>query len=236
MRDTRLHLDEPLTEGVALTLDAAPSHYLKAVLRARAGQSLRVFNAASGEWRARLERLERHSTTLSIEVLLRPPTPEPGPTLLFAPIKKPRLDYLLEKAVELGVARLQPVRCRHGVVDGNKPERLRQRLVEAVEQCERLSVPELLPARDLLETVAAASQVLVADERGGRPLLGALDGRLDAALLVGPEGGFSPEEQAALRRLAHVEAVSLGPTILRAETAGLMMLACHRARAMEIAG
>ena len=94
------------------------------MLRARVGDGLRVFNAASGEWRARLERLERHEATLRIEEQLRPPAPEPGPTLLFAPLKKPRLDYLLEKAVELGVARLQPVRCRHGVVGGSKPERL----------------------------------------------------------------------------------------------------------------
>ena len=234
MRDTRLHLDEPLAEEGMLTLDAAPTHYLRSVLRARAGQRLRVFNAISGEWRARLERLERHRAELRVETLLRAPTPEPGPTLLFAPIKKPRLEYLLEKAVELGVARLQPVRCRHGVVDGIKPERLRQRLVEAVEQCERLSVPELLAERDLHEAVAATPQVLFADERGGRPLLGALDGRLDAALLVGPEGGFSPAEQAALLQHAHVVPVCLGPTILRAETAALMLLACHRARALEI--
>ena len=233
MRDTRLHLDEPLAEGGGLTLGAAPTHYLKSVLRARAGDGLRVFNAASGEWRARLERLERHGAELLVESRLRPPAVEPGPTLLFAPLKKPRLDYLLEKAVELGVARLQPVRCRHGVVEGSKPERLRQRIVEAVEQCERLSVPELLPACDLLEAVTAAPSVIFADERGGRPLLAALDGRVDAALLVGPEGGFSPEERAALRQAGHLVAVSLGPTILRAETAALMMLACHRARAME---
>lgn len=233
MRDTRLHLDQPIDDGAVLTLDAGPTHYLKSVLRARAGHQLRVFNAGSGEWRARLEQLERHGATLRVEARLRAPAPEPGPTLLFAPIKRPRLEFLLEKAVELGVARLQPVRCRHGVVEGIKPERLRQRLVEAVEQCERLSVPELLPECNLLDAVSAAPAVVFADERGGRPLLPALDGRPDTALLVGPEGGFSPEEQAALLQQGHVTAVSLGPTILRAETAAIMMLACHRARAME---
>ena len=130
---------------------------------------MRVFNAASGEWRARLERLERHGAELLVESRLRPPAVEPGPTLLFAPLKKPRLDYLLEKAVELGVARLQPVRCRHGVVEGSKPERLGQRIVEAVEQCERLSVPELLPACDLLEAVGDGGAERDLRRRARRP-------------------------------------------------------------------
>jgi 16S rRNA (uracil1498-N3)-methyltransferase len=233
MRDTRLHLDQPLAEGGVVTLDAAQTHYLRSVLRARPGQVLRVFNAACGEWRGRLEALARHAATLRVETRLRPPLPEPGPTLLFAPIKRPRLEWLLEKAVELGVAALQPVRCRHGVVDGVNPARLRQRLVEAVEQSERLSLPALLPEADLLEAAAGARLLVFADERGGRPLLEALDGSPETALLVGPEGGFDPAEQAALRRLDQVVAVSLGPAILRAETAALMLLACHRARAME---
>src|SRR5690606_11524324 len=119
------------------------------------GQFLRVFNAASGEWRARVVALDRHAAMVEVAENLRRPMPEPGPTLLFAPLKKPRLDWLLEKAVELGAARLQPVRCRHAVVEGMRPKRLVQRIIEAVEQCERLSVPELLPETDLLAAVAA---------------------------------------------------------------------------------
>ena len=234
MRDTRLHLDQPLAAGAVLTLDAAATHYLKAVLRARPGHVLRVFNAISGEWRARIASLERHAGSLVLDDQLRPGTPEPGPTLLFAPLKKPRLDWLLEKATELGVARLQPVRCRHGVVEGVKPERLRQRIVEAVEQSERLSVPALLPEIALLAAVEAApAGVVFADETGGAALLPVLEAQPLAALLVGPEGGFAPEERSALRRMAGVFPVSLGPTILRAETAALMLLACHRARATE---
>ena len=234
MRDTRLHLDQPLAAGAVLTLDAAVTHYLRSVLRARPGHVLRVFNATSGEWRARLARLERHAASIELEDQLRPATPEPGPTLLFAPLKKPRLDWLLEKATELGVARLQPVRCRHGVVDGFKPERLGQRIIEAVEQAERLSVPELLPESELLAAVEATTDgVVMADEAGGAPLLPVLEAQPGAALLVGPEGGFSAEERCALRRMAGVFPVSLGPTILRAETAALVLLACHRARATE---
>ncbi len=233
MRDTRLHLEAPLDAGGSLDLEPEATHYLRAVLRARTGQSLRVFNAVSGEWRARLVRLDRHAATIALEEQLRPPIAEPGPTLIFALIKKPRLDWLLEKAVELGVARLQPVRCRHAVVEATKPERLRQRLVEAAEQCERLSVPELLPETDLLDAVhgVGATGVVFADEAGGNSLAATLDRSPAAALLVGPEGGFAAEERAALRALAFVHPVSLGATILRTETAALMLLACHRALA-----
>jgi len=234
MRDTRLHLDQPLGAGLELSLDAAATHYLKAVLRARAGHRLRVFNARYGEWQARLTRLDRHEAALEVEDRLREPLPEPGPTLLFAPLKKARLDWLLEKTTELGVARLQPVRCRYGVVEGTKPERLRQRIIEAVEQCERLSVPELLPETELSTAVEAEGRaVVMADEAGGAPLLPTLVAHPAAALLVGPEGGFSADERDALRRTSNVFPVSLGPTILRAETAALMLLACHRARATE---
>ena len=234
MRDTRLHLDQPLDAGLLLGLDAAATHYLKAVLRARAGHRLRVFNARDGEWRARLTRLDRHEAALEVEDRLRAPSPESGPTLLFGPLKKPRLDWLLEKATELGVARLQPVRCRNGVVEGGRPERLRQRIVEAVEQCERLSVPTLLPEAELAAAVAAMPDgVVMADETGGVALLPTLDAHPSAALLVGPEGGFSTDERATLHRMTNVFPVSLGPTILRAETAALMLLACHRARATE---
>jgi 16S rRNA (uracil1498-N3)-methyltransferase len=236
MRDTRLHIGQPLEAGTPLVLGADATHYLKAVLRARPGQTLRVFNARDGEWQARIDRLDRHDATLEVLVRLRPASPEPGATLLFAPIRKNRLEWLLEKATELGVARLQPVRCRHGVVEGTRPERLRQRIVEAAEQAERLSVPELLPETDLLEAAAAIpAGVIMADEAGGAPLLATLREQPEAALLTGPEGGFSPAERAALRRMTKVFPVSLGPSILRAETAALMLLACHRARATETA-
>jgi 16S rRNA (uracil1498-N3)-methyltransferase len=232
MRDTRLHLDQPLDAGRSVGLDAAATHYLKAVLRARQGHRLRVFNAEDGEWRARLTLLDRHAATLEVEARLRAAVPEPGPALLFAPLKKARLDWLLEKATELGVARLQPVSCRHAVVEGTKPERLRQRIVEAVEQSERLSVPVLLPEVALEAAVEAASDgVVMADEAGGAPLLPTLAAHPAAALLVGPEGGFAEAERSTLRRLTNVFPVGLGPFILRAETAALVLLACHRARA-----
>ncbi len=234
MRDTRLHLDQPLSVGTPLVLGADATYYLKAVLRARPGQTLRVFNARDGEWQARIDRLDRHDARLEVLARLRLATPEPGATLLFAPIKRNRLEWLLEKATELGAERLQPVRCQYGVVEGTRPERLRQRLVEAAEQAERLSVPEFLPESDLIAAVAAApAGVIMADEAGGAPLLATLLDQPEAALLTGPEGGFSAAERAALRRMPKVFPVSLGPSILRAETAALMLLACHRARATE---
>ncbi len=236
MRDTRLHVEDRLEAGCSLELGAGPTHRLRAVLRARPGQTLRIFNAASGEWRARLDRLDRHEASVRVEERLSPPAaePGPGPTLLFAPLKRPRLEWLLEKAVELGVARLQPVRCRHGVIEAVRPDRLRQRLIEAAEQCERLSLPTLLPEADLLDAVAGGSDILLADEKGGADLAAALERHPRAALLVGPEGGFAAEERAALRSLPHVHPVGLGATILRAETAALMMLACHRALAAGV--
>lgn len=234
MRDTRLHCDQALRAGATLHLEDAAAHYLKAVLRARPGHVLRVFNAADGEWRGRLARLERHRASIAIEQQLRPPAPEPGPLLLFAPIKRPRLEWLIEKAVELGVGALQPVAARHGVVEGVRPDRLRQRIVEAVEQSERLSVPALLPEAPLLEAAAAAGPVVMADEAGGAPLLPALEAHPQAALLVGPEGGFAAAERTALAALPAVIPVSLGPTILRAETAAIMLLACARAAKTEI--
>jgi len=230
MRDTRLHSDQALYRGATLVLEGGPAHYLKSVLRARVGHGLRVFNASDGEWAGRLARLDRHAAAIVLAEQLRPAAAEPGPALLFAPIKRPRLEWLLEKAVELGVARLQPVACRHGVVEGSKPERLLQRIVEAVEQSERLSLPELLPEAPLLDAVAAAGPVVMADEQGGGPLLPALEAHPEAALLVGPEGGFAAAERMALGALPELLPVSLGPTILRAETAAIMLLACVRAQ------
>ncbi len=229
----RLHVEAPsLRRGATVSLDAARTHYLVRVLRLAPGAEVRPFNAVEGEWRARLTEVGRRSAVLTVEERRRPPRPEPGPALWFAPPKRLRLEWLVEKAVELGVGRLLPVLTERTVAVPRRPERLLAIAVEAAEQCGRLSVPEIAPPRPLVAVLAeeAPPVLLFADETGGgRPLPEALREAPAAALLVGPEGGFAPAEKAALLARTEVRAVSLGSTILRSETAALYMLSCWRA-------
>ncbi len=227
----RLHLeDPPLRAAVTVSLDAARSHYLSRVLRLAAGDAVALFNAEDGEWRARVVALDRRGVRLAVEDRLRPPCAEPGPSLWFAPPRRTRLEWLVEKAVELGVGGFRPVITERTVARLQRPERLRAIAVEAAEQCGRLTVPEFAPTRPLARALVeeAPAALLFADEAGdGRPLLKALDGEgPEPAFLVGPEGGFTPAERAMLRARTTVRPVSLGPRILRSETAALYMLAC----------
>jgi 16S rRNA (uracil1498-N3)-methyltransferase len=225
----RLHLPARLEPGAALRLDAARAHYLTHVLRLRAGAPLRVFNAGDGEWRAVLAAVGKRDATVELGERLRAPSPEPGPVLHFAPIRRSRLDWLVEKAVELGVGGLVPLLTERTVVKLENPERLRAIVVEAAEQCERLSVPELAAPRPFGAWLAAREPgrvLLFADEAGGgRPLAEALAETGTPDLLVGPEGGFAPQERALLLAAPAIRPVTLGPRILRAETAVLATLA-----------
>jgi 16S rRNA (uracil1498-N3)-methyltransferase len=239
MSPPRLFVDQPLAAGVRLALGRPQAHYLRHVLRLRAGDMVLAFNGTEGEWAARLDGA-REPALLPVE-LLRPQRPEPGPTLLVAPIKRPRLEWLLEKAVELGVGRILPVLTGRGVVRTEASERLRARIVEAAEQCGRLTVPEVAEPMRLGAAVdaatAAAGLLGFADEAGGGvPLLAALEAEPLDALLVGPEGGFAPAERAALLARPQVRPVSLGPLILRTETAAIYAMACWRAVAERRAG
>jgi 16S rRNA (uracil1498-N3)-methyltransferase len=224
----RLHCPGELTAGQALELAGERAHYLRHVLRLREGDGLHLFNAAAGEWRAEIARLAKHGLLLRIVARTREPVPEPGPTLVFAPIKRSRLEWLVEKAVELGVARLVPVITRRTVARPERSDRLEAIAVEAAEQCERLSVPLIEPPRPLADWLvarAAAVPLLFADERGeGTPLMAAWRRHPEGELLVGPEGGFAPDERQRLLGLPGVVPVSLGPRILRAETAALYAL------------
>lgn len=225
----RLHLPARLEAGAALRLDAARAHYLTHVLRLRAGAPLRVFNAEDGEWRAVLAAVGKRDATLEVGERLRTPAPEPGPVLHLAPIRRSRLDWLVEKAVELGAGGLVPLLTERTVVRLENPERLRAIVVEAAEQCERLTVPELAAPRPFgawLAAREAGRPLLFADEAGGgRPLAEALAETGTPDLLVGPEGGFAPQERVLLHAAPGVRPVTLGPRILRAETAALAMLA-----------
>lgn len=229
----RLHLDQPLAQDARLVLDSRQAHYLRNVLRLRAAAEVLVFNGRDGEWLARLGE-GRQPGLVAVEQ--RRPQPAPsGPVLMVAPIKRPRLEWLLEKAVELGVRRIVLVLTERGVVRPEDSHRLLARAVEAAEQCGRLDVPDIagpLALAAAVEAVRAEGALAFADEAGGgTPLLEAMQaGRLDT-FLIGPEGGFAPRERAMLLDRHHVVPVSLGGTILRAETAAIYAVACWRAMA-----
>ena len=235
MRSPRLFVED-LCEGVAtLRLGAREAHYLGTVLRLRPGARVRPFNPRAGEFEAEIRALGRRGVELVLLERLRAPEPARGPELWFAPIRRQRMEWLVEKATELGVRRLVPVITRHTVVEPRRIDRLRTIAVEAAEQCGRLDVPEIVDPRPLeaaLETRAPGRPLLFADERGGAPLLDALArlGRTEVDVLVGPEGGFAEEER-RLCRMPEVVPVSLGPTILRSETAALFALSVLRAQA-----
>jgi 16S rRNA (uracil1498-N3)-methyltransferase len=235
----RLHVAAPLAAGAAVALGESQAHYLRGVLRLGPGDAVALFNGRDGEWRAAIEQLGKRSAALRCLTQTRPQQAEPDLWLLFAPIKRTRIDFLVEKATELGVARLQPVITRRTVAARINPERLLSHAVEAAEQCERLTVPELaepLPLARCLAAWPAGRRLLVAAESGPAlpiaDLLAAARSEPPAqgwALLVGPEGGFHPGELDDLHKLPFVSAVGLGPRILRAETAALAGLACWQA-------
>lgn len=229
----RLFWEDGLAAVTEVALDRAQGHYLVDVMRGRIGDKVLLFNGVDGEWLARISKVERRHCTLEIIEQTRHQTPEQGPTLLFAPIKKSKLDMLVEKATELGVSRLIPVQTRRSIVDRVNAARLRAITIEAAEQCGRLTLPEVLELAMLDQVLAAWSDNLplyVADETGcGRPIVNALDPTRQATFLIGPEGGFDPSELASLGDHPAVKKIDLGPNILRAETAGLAALACWRA-------
>jgi 16S rRNA (uracil1498-N3)-methyltransferase len=226
----RLHLSEPLRAGQEVRLAEGRAHYLVQVLRLRPGAAVRLFNATDGEWSARIERVERRAATLKVAAQERTAQPEPGPTLVFAPIRRNRLDWLVEKAVELGVARLVPVLTQRTIVRPESTARLQVIAVEAAEQCERLTVPPIEPPRPLFDRLAAwdaAAPILLADEcRQAEALPDALRREWADTFLIGPEGGFAPEERERLLGMPGIVPASLGWRILRAETAALYALAC----------
>jgi 16S rRNA (uracil1498-N3)-methyltransferase len=233
--ETRLHVEEPLQAGTTLGLDHARAHFLRAVLRLKRGARIAVFNGRDGEWVAHLDALGKGWASLVVGDQRRAQEPEPDLWLVFAPIKRARLDFLVEKAVELGISRLQPAMTRHTVVSRVNQERLAANAREAAEQCERLSVPEVGEARPLFDILGewpTERRLLVCSERGEAEPLGvvlqAAAGREQApwAILVGPEGGFARSELDGLGNLPFVTLVGLGPRVLRADTAALFALAC----------
>jgi 16S rRNA (uracil1498-N3)-methyltransferase len=230
----RLYVTADLAAGpLALCKDHA--HYVANVMRARAGDDVLVFNGRHGEWRGRLDHVAKNAVTLVLEAQVRAQASEPDLWLVAAPIKKDCIDLVAEKAAELGASALWPVFTRRTVASRVNTERLGAHMREAAEQCERLTVPEVMEPAPLDKVLAgwdAGRTLLFLDESGGGPPLAHVLAELPAgplAVLVGPEGGFAPEEREALARLPFARPVGLGPRILRAETAAIAALAVVQA-------
>jgi 16S rRNA (uracil1498-N3)-methyltransferase len=224
----RLFVAVALNEGANVAASSDQAHYLRTVLRCASGDAARLFNGTDGEWLARLSFPRRDAVSLSIETQLRRQQPEAGPWLVFALLKRDATDLIVRQAIELGASRLLPVMTERTNASRVNGERLRAIATEAAEQSERLTIPDIDPLQRL-DTVLAAwpanRQLLVALERSwdGTPL--ATPAINDVALLTGPEGGFTLAERERLRRFAFVTPISLGPFVLRAETAAAAGLA-----------
>jgi 16S rRNA (uracil1498-N3)-methyltransferase len=242
--DIRLFVEQALAVGAAVGLSPERAHYLRSVLRLSAGAPVHLFNGRDGEWQARLEALGKGWASCALERQVRAQAAEPDLWLAFAPIKRARIDFVAQKATELGVSALWPVFTRLTAVGRVNVARLRANAIEAAEQCGRLSVPEVFAPADFAELLAgwpAERRILLCDESGaGVPIAAALrDGGANPspwAVMVGPEGGFARDELDRLRKLPIVNAVGLGPRLLRADTAALAALACWQALAGDWRG
>ncbi|MFZ2996515.1 16S rRNA (uracil(1498)-N(3))-methyltransferase [Sphingobium sp.] len=221
----RLHVETQLGEAVVVPVDGNPAHYLISVMRVKEDDIVLLFDGRSGEWAARARDIRKRDLVLECISQTKAPEVVPDFWLCCAPIKKGRIDLIAEKACELGVARLQPVLTRRAVVDKLNFDRLHAHLVEAAEQCGRTALPDLVPMMKLdalLKNLPDNRWLFFADETGGQPLHATLTAHPGpAAMLIGPEGGFDPQEREAIRAHPRAVPLSLGPRILRAETAAI---------------
>ena len=234
-RTTRLYVDAPLKEGVMVMLDRGQTHYVTTVMRLRAGDRILVFNGRDGEWNAAIEG-EKRAATLRVGARTRPQTDAGDLHYLFAPLKSARLDYMVQKAVEMGVSRLQPVLTRHGQIGRVNLDRVRANAIEAAEQCGVLSLADIPPPTALTSVLAAWQPdryLVFCDEAAAiaDPLqaLAAVPSKSPLAVLIGPEGGFADDERSALLKLPNVIRLALGPHILRADTAAVAALSLVQA-------
>lgn len=229
----RLFVRQALAEGARVELHPAQANYLGNVLRLGEGAELLIFDGRSGEWCARITEAGRKRMALSVERRTREPETIADVWLAFAPVKRSQTDWLVEKATELGAASLMPVITQRTIVERVKVERLESIAIEAAEQCGRTLLPDIarpVPLAKFLEQRDAARTLYFADEGGGEPAVTAFRPR-PAVILTGPEGGFTDEERELIRSAENAVAISLGPRILRAETAALAALTAYMALA-----
>ena len=230
-RAQRLFVENSLSAGAAIEADRNRANYLLNVLRLKAGDAILLFNGREGEWRARVAEAGKRSCVLVAEEQVREQTPLPDLHYLFAPLKHARLDYMVEKAVEMGAGRLRPVLTEFTQVGRVNLRRMRANVIEAAEQCGILAIPEVDAPRKLADALAdwpKERRLVFCDEAAptGNPAVALKDlARGPAALLIGPEGGFSETERRDLLQRSYVTALSLGPRILRADTAAVAALA-----------
>ena len=238
--ETRLFVEEDLGAEATIGLDHAQAHFLRSVLRLSRGAAIGLFNGRDGEWRGRLEGLGKGWASILVEERLREQERTPDLWLVFAPIKRARIDFLAEKATELGASLLQPVMTRFTAVSRVNTERLAANAREAAEQCRRLSVPEVRAPRNLFDLLAEwppERRLLLCAEAGpARPIAEVLNAQAAGgaaappmAVMTGPEGGYASTELDGLLKLPFVTPVGLGPRVLRADTAALAALATWQA-------
>jgi 16S rRNA (uracil1498-N3)-methyltransferase len=234
-RSPRLYVEAPLEAGAVVALAPPQAHYLTTVLRRKSGDGVLVFNGRDGEWSATMA-AGRRAVSLTVDARTRDQTAAADLHYLFAPLKAARLDYMVQKAVEMGVSRLQPVLTRHGQVSRLNTQRMHANAIEAAEQCGILSLPEVAEPVALtryLDSADPARCIVFCDEGAdvADPLaaLGAVPPRTPLAVLIGPEGGFADDERAAVLERPNVVRLALGPRILRADTAAVAALALVQA-------
>jgi 16S rRNA (uracil1498-N3)-methyltransferase len=227
----RLFVREPLGEGARVELDPGQANYLRNVMRLSEGAELLVFDGSSGEWLARIAETGRKRMALTVERRTREAERIPDVWLAFAPVKRAQTDWLVEKATELGAARLIPVMTQRTNAERVKLQRLESIAIEAAEQCGRTRLPEIaepLLLKQLVNEVGPDRTLYFADESGGDAPAARFEPG-PALILTGPEGGFTDEERRSIRAAPSAVSISLGPRILRAETAALASLAAYMA-------
>ena len=225
----RLFLDAALAEGAEIELPRPQAHYLVDVLRLAGGDTLRVFNGGDGEWLAYLATVTKKHVTLRCERLVAGVSPPPDIDYVFAPLKHARLDYVVQKATELGVRRLRPVITQRTIAERVNLGRMKANVIEAAEQCNLVYVPEVAEPLKLARCLAEWQQgraLVHCDETAAiaNPIDALRGVKAPAAVLIGPEGGFTDEERAMIRSLPFATAISLGPRIMRADTAAVAAL------------
>ena len=225
----RLYIDADFAEGGAVNLPQSQAHYLGSVLRLKVGAGVRVFNGRAGEWLAEITQIAKREAVLTLKTCLRAQASAPDIWLLFAPVKKARTDFIIEKATELGAARIMPVITARTQFSKIRMDRMQAHIIEAAEQTERMDLPRAdapVKLSALLEGWDKTRTLIFADEAGDAvpAAQGLADCPAPCAILIGPEGGFSPTERERLRAQSFVTPISLGPRILRADTAALAAL------------